>query len=182
MKKNAIILGAGMLLAAGILAGCTSPGTDKGSQGGSQGDGTGTLVLKEETGYLAQAVLSLDLLGGIGGAEALPAGIMKAPDLVPGEGIASESQAAPTEKDLLAEEILLSAHSLGSLLSFSPGSVETLPSDREGYESLQVVVLHRDIDCTENGVPVRERHLSDRGNLLVETHTGGAAVHVLQQD
>lgn len=147
MKKNAIILGAGMLLAAGILAGCGTASTGKGSEGGSQGDGTGTLVLKEETGYLAQAVLSLDLLGGIGGAEAFPAGIMKAPDLVPGEGIASESQAAPTEKDLLAEEILLSAHSLGSLLSFSPGSVETLPSDREGYESLQVVTIN-DIDGT----------------------------------
>ena len=147
MKKNAIILGAGMLLAAGILAGCGTASTGKGSQGGSQGDGAGTLVLDEEQGYLAQAVLSLDLLGGLGGTETLHTGVLKAPDLAPGGEIASESQAVPTEKDLLAEEILLSAHSLGSLLSFSPGSVETLPSDREGYESLQVVTIN-DIDGT----------------------------------
>ena len=124
MKK--VILGALCLSTATLLASCD---LFRGGDEHSSNGGNNTSVVSKEEGYLAQTVLSLNLL------EQLPAiETLSAPS-----GLQTET--SPIEEEM-ANEILDSMSGLSSLLTFTPQEVEILPSDREEFEKLYQVTLN----------------------------------------
>ena len=126
MKK--IMLGILTLASAGTLISCgNSFANSSGGEGSSSQNNVPTL--NEEQTYLAQTVLSLDLLSTSSPisfrASSLPL-----------------SSALPSLEEEIANEILDSASSLSSLLSFSPSEIVTLESDREEYETCYQISLN----------------------------------------
>ncbi len=132
MKKNGLLLALGAGL---ILASCTG-GKVVGTTSESVGDttlpidtsvpGTGS-VQDDDTTYLAQSIMSINLLGG---SSASPLGLRK-----------TSPSISPTIYDEAAEEILSGIEGVASIVNFNPQSIQESASDREGYAKLYTITL-----------------------------------------
>ena len=132
MKKNGLLLALGAGL---ILASCTG-GKVVGTTSESVGDTTPPIdtsvpstgsVQDDDTTYLAQSIMSINLLGG---SSASPLGLRK-----------TSPSISPTIYDEAAEEILSGIEGVASIVNFNPQSIQESASDREGYAKLYTITL-----------------------------------------
>ena len=132
MKKNGLLLALGAGL---ILASCIG-GKVVGTTSESVGDTTPPIdtsvpstgsVQDDDTTYLAQSIMSINLLGG---SSASPLGLRK-----------TSPSISPTIYDEAAEEILSGIEGVASIVNFNPQSIQESASDREGYAKLYTITL-----------------------------------------
>lgn len=132
MKKNGLLLALGAGL---ILASCTG-GKVVGTTSESVGDTTLPIdtsvpstssVQDDDTAYLAQSIMSINLLGG---SSASHLGLRK-----------TSPSISPTIYDEAAEEILSGIEGVASIVNFNPQSIQESASDREGYAKLYTITL-----------------------------------------
>ena len=132
MKKNGLLLalGAGLILASftgGKVVGTTSESVgDTTLPIDTSVPGTGS-VQDDDTTYLAQSIMSINLLGG---SSASPLGLRK-----------TSPSISPTIYDEAAEEILSGIEGVASIVNFNPQSIQESASDREGYAKLYTITL-----------------------------------------
>ncbi len=137
MKKLGLLA---ILGAATALASCTAAGTP-GENGDSNGNATiesggGTSqTVSSETTYMAQAVMSVNLLGCSVNSNVPLARRAQAP------AAGSTSAEAPSIYDQVAEEVLSGIEGLMSIIGFDATSVVEGVSDREGYEKMYQITM-----------------------------------------